>query len=87
MEKVETLVKVKKEKPEEKGKSLWVHAWEQLKSDKYALVSMILVASYTLLAFLSWTGIVASDWDKQFADTYLSPGTDLLFGADLFGAL
>ena len=57
MENVETLPNVKKEKPAEKGKSLWVHAWEQLKSDKYALISMIVVGALRInsTAFISWS--------------------------------
>ncbi len=85
MENVETLPNVKKEKPAEKGKSLWVHAWEQLKSDKYALISMIVVALYASTALLSFLGVFASDWDTQFTDTYLAPSAELIFGADLFG--
>jgi ABC-type dipeptide/oligopeptide/nickel transport system permease subunit len=85
MENVETLTEVNKDKPVEKGKSLWVHAWEQLRSDKYALVSMIIVCAYALTALFSFLGVFASNWDTQFTDSYLAPGAELLFGADLFG--
>ena len=71
---MENVVKVDsvemKEKKPKASTSLWGHAWKQLKSDKYALISMIVVSLYALVAVASFLGIFASDWDKQFVDSY-----------------
>ena len=73
------------EKKPKASTSLWGHAWKQLKSDKYALISMIVVSLYALVAVASFLGIFASDWDKQFVDSYTGPSLDYIFGTDIFG--
>ena len=84
MEKVESLPSLPEEK-NVKSKSLWSHAWTQLVSNKYALISMSVVATYALLAIFTGTGLIASSWDQQFGDSYLAPSFEFLLGTDLFG--
>ena len=72
------------------SKSLWMHAWDSLKRDKVAVFCMFLIALYCLLAFLTFTGLVASDWSKEVGASYLPPSIEgfkinLLFGTDIFG--
>lgn len=70
------------------SKSLWMHAWESLRRDKIAVTSMIFIALYTLLAFLTFTGVIASDWSKEIGSSYLAPSFEnplLVFGTDIFG--
>lgn len=68
-----------------KGKSLWGHAWETLKKDKVAVLCMSIVALYSLVALLSFSGLIASDWSKEIGPSYASPSLSWLFGLDIFG--
>ena len=85
MENVEKLPITKKEEKTSKGKSLWSHAWDQLKGDRFAFGSIIIVSVYALVAILSFSGLIASAWDTQFSDSYLGPSFDFIFGTDIFG--
>lgn len=67
------------------SKSLWHHAWESLISDKIALISMTIVAFYAVLAILTVTGVIASDWSQEVGASYESPSLTHIFGTDIFG--
>lgn len=67
------------------AKSLWAHAWETLKKDKFAVASMIIVGIYALVAVLSAMGLIAADWAAEVAPAYSKPGEGTLLGTDIFG--
>lgn len=69
----------------EKSKSLWQHAWETLLSDKVAVLSLIVVTVYSVVAIFSAMGFIASDWTKEIGPSYAPPSSEYLFGLDIFG--
>ena len=83
MEQVEKLPHVKNE--EQKSKSLWMHAFEQLIRDPFAKGAFIIVTAYAIVAILSGLGVIAGNWDMQFGDGYMAPSLSNIFGTDLFG--
>lgn len=92
MEVIETakLVNVKENKINDtsiiKGKSLWIDAWDRLKKDKVALISLFIVLAYCFIALLSALGIIASDWGTEVGASYTAPSLDgPWFGTDIFG--
>lgn len=70
---------------EQTSKSLWGHAWDSLVSDKLTVVSMSIVATYAIVALLSATGLIVSDWSAEVGPSYAPPSSEYLFGLDIFG--
>lgn len=68
-----------------KGKSLWIDAWHRLKRDKMALISLGFVLFYSLIALLSATGIIASDWNTEVGASYMPPSAEHWLGTDFLG--
>ena len=67
------------------SKSLWGHAWDTLKKDKIAIVSLTIVSLYALIALLSGLGIVAGDWAQEVGSSYMPPSAEHFLGTDIFG--
>ncbi len=65
--------------------SLFQNAVKKIVTEKLSLASLIVVAIYFLVAFLTWTGLLASDWGKEVASSYAEPSGLVWFGADIFG--
>lgn len=74
-----------KEVKEQKSKSLWQHAWSSLMKDKFAVISIIIVAAYAIIAILCNVGVIAGDWAKEVGPSYAPPSSEYLFGLDIFG--
>lgn len=74
-------------KPKEKKKSssLWSDAFHRLIKDRLALMALIIVGLYGLMAILSSMGVVAGRWDQEVGASYQAPSWDYLFGTDIFG--
>lgn len=70
---------------EQASKSLWHHAWDSLISDKLTVVSMAIVAIYAIVALLSVSGLIVSDWSKEVGPSYAPPSSEFIFGLDIFG--
>ncbi len=68
-----------------KEKSLWKDALERLIKDKWAFGSLIIVLTYSLIAVLSASGVIAQDWAKEVGTSNLAPGPEHWFGTDIFG--
>jgi ABC-type dipeptide/oligopeptide/nickel transport system permease subunit len=68
-----------------KSKSLWQDAFQRLLRDKAAVVALVIVVTYALIALLSATGLIASDWNREVGASYLAPGSGHWFGTDIFG--
>ncbi|MCK5883251.1 MAG: ABC transporter permease [Bacteriovoracaceae bacterium] len=68
-----------------KSKSLWQHAVSTLLHDKLAVFSMIILATYILVALLSVSGIIAADWQAEVGPSYAAPSAENIFGTDIFG--
>ena len=68
-----------------KEKSLWKDALGRLIKDKWAFGSLIIVLTYSLIAVLSASGVIAQDWAKEVGASNLAPGPEHWFGTDIFG--
>ena len=79
--KASTKVEVQSQKP----RSLWKDALIRLTRDKTALVSLIIVVIYILIALLSFLGLIASDWGVEAGDSYAAPSAEFWLGTDIFG--
>ena len=68
-----------------KTNSLWKDAFIRLSKDKLALVSLIIVLTYFLVAILSALGLIASNWSQEVGASNLAPSMEHFFGTDIFG--
>jgi peptide/nickel transport system permease protein len=57
----------------ERSPGLWSLAWKRLLRDKIAIVSMIVVIFFLLLALGSFVGLVAKGWNSEIAVNYAPP--------------
>ena len=53
--------------------------------DKLAFISLMLVLFYSVLALLSFMGVLAHDWEKEVGPSYAAPSMDYFLGTDIFG--
>jgi len=86
MEQVQTMGQatiVKSEKP--KSKSLWQHAFESLMRDRYAKISIVIIAVYVAIALLTTLGFLAADWSREVGSSYAPPSLENWLGTDIFG--
>lgn len=67
------------------SKSLWLHALGQITRDATALLALIIVIGYSLLAIFSATGLIASDWAIEVGPSYSAPSLEHILGTDIFG--
>jgi len=68
-----------------KNRSLWFDAWDRLKQDKIALVSLSIVLFYAIVALLSAMGLLAADWNEIVGPSYAAPSSEHWFGTDFLG--
>lgn len=66
-------------------KSLWADAFSRLLRDRTALISLIVVVVYALVAIMATVGIGVPDWHTSVGVEYLPPSGSHWFGTDLFG--
>ncbi len=68
--------------------SLWIDAFNRLAKDKIALLSLIIVIFYSLVAIFSACGLIGTSWDIEIGSSYEAPsikGLNYFFGLDIFG--
>ena len=68
-----------------KTNSLWADAFRRLRADKTAMFSLIIVIFFSVIAILSWMGVIASGWSQEVGGSNLPPSGEFIFGTDLFG--
>ncbi len=71
-----------------KGRSLWKDAFQRLKRDRIAILSLMIVGFYAVIAILAKVGLIASPWDRVVGGAYQEPAfgsLELLLGTDIFG--
>lgn len=76
---------VLEDKKQEKKSSLWLDAGSRLIKDKVALLALLIVGFYTIMAILSSMGILASGWEREVGESYQAPSWEHFFGTDIFG--
>ena len=52
---------------------LWALAWRRLRTDRAAMVALVIVAGYLMTLLLSATGLVAGDWADEVGVNYAPP--------------
>ena len=62
-----------REIPHTVSPGLWVLAWRRLRSDRVAMVSMVIVAAFLVMMILSGTGLIARDWNREVGVNYAPP--------------
>ena len=67
------------------SKSLFQHAMRKIISDKLSLAALIVVAIYFVVAVLTASGFIASDWGKEIGASYSPPSSQFIMGTDIFG--
>ena len=67
------------------SKSIWRHAFDQMYSDRTAVCSCLIVIFYSLVALLSFFGVIASEWSHEIGPSYAPPDRQYWFGLDIFG--
>jgi peptide/nickel transport system permease protein len=68
-----------------KSGSLSAHAWKTIKKDKLAMISLVVILTYFLIALATVSGLLASDWSKEVGESYSAPSMQNIFGTDIFG--
>jgi ABC-type dipeptide/oligopeptide/nickel transport system permease subunit len=64
---------------------LWTDAFRRITRDKLAIICLVIIAVYSLLALLSWMGIIASGYAVTTPDSYAPPSGAHWLGTDIFG--
>lgn len=68
-----------------KGHSLWSDAMRRLCRNKLAMLSLIVIVFYLVVALLVASGLLVSDWNDSVGASYQPPSGDIPFGTDIFG--
>ncbi len=68
-----------------KENSLWKDSFKRLIQDKTAMISLVIVIIYTMIALLSAMGLLAADWAREVGASNLPPSAEHWFGTDIFG--
>lgn len=66
-------------------KSLWADAFSRLVKDRSALLSLIVVLAYAIVAVMAAFNIGVPDWQNSVGAEYLPPSAEYWLGTDLFG--
>lgn len=67
------------------SKSLLHSAFLRIIDEKISLIALIIVAIYFLVAILTSTGLLASNWGAEIGASYSAPSSISYFGTDIFG--
>src|SRR5476649_1406818 len=71
---------------QEKSAGLWADAFKRLSKDRLALVCLVIIFVYSIIALLAWIGILASNYSAISTDSYAPPSKAHIFGTDIFGS-
>ncbi|MGZ3160031.1 MAG: ABC transporter permease [Burkholderiaceae bacterium] len=52
---------------------LWALAWRRLRSERVAMIALVIVALFLLTIVLSKTGLIAADWSDEVGVSYAPP--------------
>ncbi|MBC7861006.1 MAG: ABC transporter permease, partial [Burkholderiaceae bacterium] len=58
---------------------LWQLAWRRLRADRVAMASLAIVGAFFLMLALSFSGLIAADWEDEVGVSYAPPS---FIGAD-----
>lgn len=57
----------------------------RLARNQLALVALVVVLGYALIAVLAYTNVIGSSWDQALGGSYEPPSSQHWFGTDIFG--
>jgi ABC-type dipeptide/oligopeptide/nickel transport system permease subunit len=64
---------------------LWRDAFIRLRKDRLAWICLIIIIFYSIVAFLAWIGVIASNYSVIGPDSYAAPSSSHILGTDIFG--
>jgi peptide/nickel transport system permease protein len=67
------------------SRSILHEACLSLLKNKFSLACILILASYVLVAFLAFFGLVGENWGVAQGSTFEPPSMQYLFGTDIFG--
>lgn len=67
------------------SKSIWKDAWQRIRKNKAAVVSLAIISVYVIIAILVAAGILANNWDETVGGSYQAPSLKHPLGTDIFG--
>lgn len=59
--------------------------WQRLKSDRYGMVGLVVVAAFALIAVCVWGGLLGQGWSDVTGNRYESVSTSHWLGTNLLG--
>lgn len=59
--------------PQQVSPGLWTLAWRRLRADKLAMAAMTVVLAFLFMLLLSFTGLIAGDWEQEVGVNYAPP--------------
>ena len=59
--------------------------WQRLKSDRYGMAGLIVVAMFALVAVCVWSGLLGQGWSEVSGDRFESISASHWFGTNLLG--
>ncbi len=69
----------------EKEYSLWADAFRRLAKNKIALISLVIVVIYAIIAILVSLGLLAGNWAEEVGPENVAPTAEYLLGTDFLG--
>lgn len=63
--------------PSNESPGMWRRAWQRLRQDRVAMVSLGVIAFFLLLIAMSRTGLIAAHWSDEVAPSYADPAWHL----------
>ena len=59
--------------------------WQRLKSDRYGMTGLIVVAIFAMVAVCVWSGLLGQDWSEVSGNQFESISANHWFGTNLLG--
>ena len=59
--------------------------WQRLKSDRYGMSGLLVVAGFALIALCVWSGLLGQGWSEVSGDRFESASSQHWFGTNLLG--
>ena len=60
-------------------------AWQRLKSDRYGMSGLLVVAVFSVIAICVWSGLLGQGWSEVSGDSWESANASHWFGTNLLG--
>jgi len=61
------------------------HAWQRLRSDRYGMGGLFIVAVFAVIAISVWSGLLGQSWSEVTGNRWESAGATHWFGTNMLG--